>query len=383
MKIEIVSLSIICLFSTCQQPVPDKKTIEIIDIKGAFENRRPFNINEICEGFTYVVLESTDESLINDNSTIYADDKNLIAISRKQIMLFDRESGKFIRKIGTPGRGPDEYGVTVTSMPFDEQKKSIYTRKNVNERYEYDIEGNLINRKKGPDQVYDFVNIDKNTYVSFIDNYTGNENRKLVLFNEQDSIIKIFPNYQSYHSIGNMFVYYPDAWFYNIDGEMRFCEKFNDTLFTLTPHSLIPVFTFNKGIYTFPYELRGDMLNVDNKYFLTQNIIESSRYLFYAFSYKEMIYTALYDKKQHETKVNDYEGDFGKGYVNNINNFIPLEISSVTSKNELICTMDAYKIKSWFESYPDKVKELSEPLQSLKDISETHNPVVVISKLKK
>jgi hypothetical protein len=363
--------------------VPDKKTIEIIDIKGAFENRRPFNINEICEGFTYVVLESTDESLINDNSTIYADDKNLIAISRKQIMLFDRESGKFIRKIGTPGRGPDEYGVTVTSMPFDEQKKTIYTRKNVNERYEYDIEGNLIHRKKGPDQVNDFVNIDKNTFVSFIDNYTGNENRKLVLFNEQDSIIKIFPNYQSYHSIGNMFVYYPDAWFFSIDGEMRFCEKFNDTLFTLTPHSLIPVFTFNKGIYTFPYELRGDMLNVDNKYFLTQNIIESSRYLFYAFSYKEMIYTALYDKKQHETKVNDYEGDFGKGYLNNINNFIPLEISSVTSKNELICTMDAYKIKSWFESYPDKVKELSEPLQSLKDISETHNPVVVISKLKK
>lgn len=389
MKLKILTFILFSLFASCQHKTIDGTEIVEIDIAGAFENRNALNIMDISEDCEYILLESTDQSLIDKHFTIYCDDQYVIAICLKKILLFDRETGKFIRIIGTQGRGPDEYTLAATNMPYDEQKKVIYTRKNLNARYEYDLEGNLVSRKKGPDQVYDFINLNDKTFASFIDNYLGSEKRKIVIFNEQDSIINIFPNYQSFTK-GSMVVFYSNSWFYKIDSQIFFCEKFNDTLFNITPTSLTPRFVLDKGSYSFPNQMRGDIIVTDNKgnfstrdeYFLTEKVIESSRYLFYVFSYKKMIYTAVYDKKLQKTIVNDYIGDSGNGYINNIDNFIPLELSSITSKNDLICTIDAFKIKAWFDSYPEKSNGLSEHLQKLKNISETGNPVVIISKLK-
>ena len=119
-------LFLICLSSCSQQKMIDKEPIETIDIKKAFEKRKPIYINDISEDYKYIVLESTQESLIDNNSTIYSDDQYLVAISRKQILLFDKKSGKFIREIGKPGNGPNEYSIAYPSMPYNEQKKVIY-----------------------------------------------------------------------------------------------------------------------------------------------------------------------------------------------------------------------------------------------------------------
>jgi hypothetical protein len=179
-----------------------------------------------------------------------------------------------------------------------------------------------------------------------------------------------------------MVVFSPNSWFYKLNGQLNFFEKFNDTLFALTSNSLIPRFVFKKEVYSFPYELRGDIVNMEEKYFLTENILESSKYLFYIFSFKKMIYTALYDKQLKSSIVNDYIGEWGNGYINNINDFVPLEISSINDKGELTCTIDAYKIKLWFETNSEKSEQLPEYLQNLKNINETENPVVMIARLK-
>ena len=96
---------------------------EVIDITYAFERRAPVNINDISGDCDYIVLETTDECLIGSNYTIYSDDQYLLAIDRRQILLFDRDSGRFIRKIGNSGNGPDEYSRTYSKMPYDEEKK--------------------------------------------------------------------------------------------------------------------------------------------------------------------------------------------------------------------------------------------------------------------
>lgn len=384
MKLKNISfLLLICLIASCSQHnTTDKRPIETVDIKNAFEKRKPININDISKECKYIVLESTKESLIDDNSTIYSDDQYLVAISRKQILLFDRESGRFIREIGNPGNGPNEYSIAYTSMPYNERLKVVYAKRN-HERSEYGLDGKLIITKKGPAQVWDFVNLDENTYVSFIDNYEGDEKKKIVIFNKEDSIIKIFPNYQSFPFKGSFFVYSPNSWFYMLNKQTNFCEKFNDTLFAVTLNSLIPRFVFEKGEYSFPYELRGDIINIEEKYFLSENVLESTKFLLYTFSFKKKIYTAVYDKKQKNTIVNDYIGEWGNGYINNINDFVPLEISSINEEDELICTIDAYKIKLWFEENPEKINQLPEYLKNLNNIQETNNPIIIIAKLKK
>jgi hypothetical protein len=97
--------------------------------------------------------------------------------------------------------------------------------------------------------------------------------------------------------------------------------------------------------------------------------------------FNQGIYTAVYDKKQKSILVNDYAGESGKGFINNINDFAVLELSSINGKGELTCTIDAFKIRLWFEKNADKSDELPEYLQELKNITDTENPIVVITSL--
>jgi hypothetical protein len=381
MKLKILGyLLLICLIPACNQiSFKHDKPLEIVDIKSAFEKKKPININDISKDCKYVVLESTNESLIGNNFTIYSDDEYLIAIDRQRILLFDRNSGKFIRKIGNSGNGPDEYSNPYSKIPYDEEKKVINAARN-RERYEYTLTGVLINKKKGPELASDFVNIDENTYASFIENYMGDEKKKIIIFNKEDSIIKIFPNYLSFPFKDRIDILFYNSWFYKLNKQLYFCERFNDTLFNITSNSLNPRFVFDKGLYSFPYELRSS--SVWNKYFLTENILESTKYLFYTFGFEGKIYTAMYDKEKKTTIVNDYIEESGNGYINNINDFVPLELSSINDEGELTCTMDAYKIRLWFEKNSDKFEKLPNDFQKLKKISESDNPIVVIVRLK-
>lgn len=383
MKLKITLLILLSYFvSSCYQPkLENKEALEIIEIANAFEQREPININDISRDCNYIVLETTNESLIGSNYSVYSDDQYLVAIDRKRILLFDRGSGKFIRTIGNSGSGPDEYSNTYAKMPYNEEKRVFYADRS-RERYEYDINGKLINTRKGPELVYDFVNIDEYTYAAFIDNYMGDEKNKMIIFNETDSIIKIFPNYQSFPFNNSINVFVTNSWFYKLNNQLYFCERFSDTLFTVTPDSLIPRFVFNKGAHTFPYELRNDMIAPENTYFFSQNILESSKYLFYTFSFNKKVYTAVYDKKQKNTIVNDYIGESGDGYINNIYDFVPLELSSINGKGELTCTIDAFKVKQWLQTNSEKFEILPENIKKLKYVNESDNPVVVIARLK-
>lgn len=368
--------------SSCSQnKLENKEALEIIEISNAFQKRVPINISDISKDCSYIALETTNESLIGNNYKIYSDDQYFVVINKKRISLFDRLSGKFIRTIGNSGNGPNEYSNIYSKMPYNEEKRVFYADRN-RDRYEYDINGKLLNTRKGPELVYDFVNIDEYTYAAFIDNYLGDEKNKMIIFNETDSIIRIFPNYQSFPFPNSINIIDVNSWFYKLNSQLYFCERFSDTLFNVTPDSLIPRFVFHKGAYSFPYELRGDINNVYHKYFFTENIIESLRYIFYAFSYNKMIYTAVHDKKQKNTHVNEHIGGSYRGYINNINDFVPLELSSINGKGEMTCTIDAFKIKQWFQTNSAKFEILPDNIKKLKSVNESDNPVVVIARLK-
>ena len=61
------------------------------------------------------------------------------------------------------------------------------------------------------------------------------------------------------------------------------------------------------------------------KYFIMRTIQESSKYLFCPFNFNMKNYTAIFDKNKKTTVVNDYSPESGLGFINNINDFVPLE----------------------------------------------------------
>ncbi len=371
-----------CVISSCFRRDKVSETgFEVIDIKSAYDAMRPVRIDDIAHSYEYIILETTDESLFDGNSTIYSDEQNIVVMDRTRILLFDRNSGSFVRSIGNIGNGPGEYSRTYSKMPYNYVKQTVYARNNT-ERLEYSLDGEFLGSKKPPEVVYDFVNLGNETYAAFIDNYMGDEKNKIIVFSEQDSIIKIFPNYLSFQFNGSIAVFSANAWFSRFNGKTSFCERFNDTLFYLTPESLEPRYLFYKGPYAFLYELRGGSVDMNDKYFFTDNVLESTRYIFYVFGFKDGIYTAVYDKDKKETVVNDYVGEAGKGFVNNINGFAPLELSSINDSGELTCVIDAFRISQWFDEHGEEAELLPESMSELKQLNEMDNPVVVIAHLR-
>lgn len=370
------------IFITFSCNSKNENLYEIINLREAFENKKSININDIATNFEYIKLETKDECLTGTRLAVYSNDQYLIAIDREKILLFDRKDGRFIREVGHKGNGPGEYSRTYNVMPFDEGKNIVYAGRN-KKRYGYSLDGQLKDTLSIPELVSEIGNIDDNIFAAFMPDYQGGEKIKIVLFNHNDSLMKTFPNYLSSPKTSSVFAWNPNSWFYKLDKQLYFYQLFNDTVFHVETNSLTPKYVLNMGPYSPPYEMKTSPEFEPGKYFIMRTIQESSKYLFCSFNFNKKNYTAIFDKNKRTTVVNDYSPESGLGFINNINDFVPLEFSSINEKDELICTMNALKIKQWFDLNPEKISQLPEYLKNLKNIQETNNPVIIIAKLKK
>jgi hypothetical protein len=266
-------------------------------------------------------------------------------------------------------------------MTFNTETQSVYAVRS-KKRYEYSLEGKLTGTRDVPELVGEYANLDANTLAAFLPNYQGNEKNKIVLVNKSGAVTKTFPNYLSAPPTQAFMVWNPNAFFYKFDKQLFFCELFNDTVFHVTANSLTPKYIFNMGKYSAPYEMRTSANFEPDKYFFIKGIFESPNYLFTTFGFNKKIYTALYDKSKKSTVVNDPESDSGNGVINNTNEFVPLSISTLNENNELICSIDAFKIVKWFKDNPKKINMLPQNLKDLQTVKETDNPVIIVVKLK-
>lgn len=386
----IHSFFILLLFtiSSCSQNESLKeKSIEVIKLYEAFTNKSSLNIQDISTKFEYVILETKDECLTGLRLAVYSSDEYLIAIDREKILLFDRKDGKFLRQIGHKGNGPGEYSRTYLVMPFNEETSIIYAGRN-KKRYGYSFDGDLKDTLAIPELVMEIGNINDTLFAAFLPDFQGGENYKIKIFNNNDSLIQAFPNFLSAPKTPGVFVWNPNSWFYRLEKQLYFYQLFNDTVFHVGTNSITPRFLLDMGPYSPPYEMKTSQEFQPDRYFMIKTIQESSRYLFCSFNFSKKNYTAIYDKLKRTTVVNDYNPDSGlgsesgRGFINNINDFVPVEFSSINEKDELICTMNAFKIKQWFDVNTDKVNQLPEYLKALNNIQETGNPVIMIAKLK-
>ncbi|MGV8091741.1 MAG: 6-bladed beta-propeller [Mangrovibacterium sp.] len=384
-RIIILLLFLNLLFLSCTTNREEKTSApKHINLKEAFTNKKPIKASNIINTITYVRLESKKECMIGENTRIYATKNYLIGVGFRQLLLFDRETGKFIREIGKYGKGPGNYSSTDQVLPLNEERNTIYAL-SYGERKEYSLEGKLISSAKLPPLVFTSAEIDEKNSIGFIPNFSGNEKDKLVIFTAEGSIIQKFPNYLSASPPEGIIIWKPHGWFYKWNKQLYFYELFNDTLFHVTSTKLIPRFVFDMGKYQPPYEKQTSVKFSEQEsedYFIMKDIYESSGYLFYTFSVNKKSHIAIYDKKQKETLVNDYSGDLNTGLENDIDNFISLGLSSINNRDELIGFADAYKIVQWFQENPEKAAILPANLQRLKNMKETDNPVVMIAKLK-
>ncbi|WP_167619138.1 DUF4934 domain-containing protein [Maribellus sediminis] len=398
-----VILLILSAITACSNNKPEKKEeIYNVQISQAFNNEDKAQLSQVIDGdIEYVRLETKKEILLGNSPRVWATDLYIVAITRRQIYLFDRKTGKFIREIGHYGKDPDGYRNVLKAFTLDEKRSQVYTKDWDSKIYTtYTLDGNIANKitvqpiEREEDMANNIFNemitsvspLNDTSQIGYVWNLNGKEEAKLIVFNNNNPRIKVFPQYKRFDYDINrdgISVFDWNAKFYFLQDQLHFFERFTDTVFTVSMEKLAPEFVLHRGETA---EASGSNLTGqkgDVPYLLIDDLFGAERFLFFKIrqpgeEFKGDFYYGFYDIATNSTQLSEDN----TGLKNDVNGFLPFPFKSVNQHNEVAGLLEAFEVKLWFDENPEVAKQLPDQLKAFRTLEETDNPVVMIAKLK-
>ena len=385
-----------------------------IDIVPAFENPTELKVSHLGKNIRYVPLETTDSSLVGGLWSIRLLEDKILVSCKEANLLFDRQTGKFLRKVSSVGQGPREY-LQRNYLPFIHPKTGdIYFNRTPEKMIGFNQEGKFIGELALP------VNWHDQCYLTFDGDqailHDINVNQRLYRFGADaqvtDSIVlpsfgreidnddflsashfvansgKMFglgifscngmlvAKYKSGERMDLIPTRYPSL--YPYQDEIRFHEACSDTIFSIEGNKLSPRWIFHTGEHHFPMERYGEMKESLN-YIAVTYAVENEHLLFFqcakglfAGRPKTTLCNAIYNKKDGTLLMNNAK----EGFTDDLANFMPFHPEDFTPKGEYIGALNIWDIQKWLEEHPEV--KLEGALAPLKDLADDANPVVVI-----
>jgi hypothetical protein len=352
------------------------------------------SLSEIADDISYVPLDNSFPiSLIYSPRYIIKNSIYLSALN-SGVMVFDRE-GKFLRKIGSIGRGPGEYNYyykftvdgkseTVCILDFDIIK--VYSKT-----------GNFlrnISLKELGEGVDAIEFYDSKLFVSFPPQYTGSKYDWVILDTLGNLVKKkagAIPQFTSNWPVS--------GGLYKFDNRIYRWHSYIDTVFSISSDlNYEPSFLFSPGEHRVPKsELRD--LKIIGLYFNPGSVFETSRFLRVNYGYNKKLTIALIDKKSKTSYLTYLESGpavLGNNFIGGILNdldggvrFQPENYFAENGREYMFGLINPFQIKAliannefknYIPKFPEKKKELEKLANSLK---ETDNPVLMLLRLKK
>jgi len=359
-------------------------------------------LSEIADNITYIQLDNNIPigrvfTLQIANYYMYLSIKDI------GIVQFDR-NGRFIRKIGSEGRGPGEYSIgmdfTVDEINGnvyvpDYGKAKVYSSSGIFRRdisYERYIGGNGM---AGDIEVYNsllffpdyIINGDSKYNWIFLDTL-GN-----LVAKKENSLPPFQANWGSNGSI------------YRFDDKLFYYNLFNDTIFSISPDlSSKAAYLFAQGDYRRP-RIKIEITSISQlqsrfyKIFNPQTMFETKHFIVLQYTYLDRATFALIDKKTRKTflafKYEKIQGSLIKTkpyIINDLDGGMPLVnikyyvdkgkeyITQIINPFDLKIYLSTDEFKNSAPEYPEKKIELEKLANRLK---ETDNPVLMMVRLKK
>ena len=256
----LVICSVILCLSACNQKSIQKDAYINLDTQIAIKIKRELRLSEIAESIEYVKLETTPESLIS-TGTFLVGEKYIVYCNRNpaKVILFDR-AGKYIREIGTIGKGPGEFMYPVyIELNSDENKLLVESYEpRSNKLFEFNIQGELLKTGTIPSRSEGGLKYTKdNKYIYMQARYMRdslNYPRIIVLDDN-------FSNPEVIHSINinvnpdQMQVYHLRNLFSRGELGFNFRDCLDDTLYSIDKNFHIePKYILNVGENKPPYD---------------------------------------------------------------------------------------------------------------------------------
>jgi len=420
----LMILSII-IISCKKNNIRNQNQIDVIDIKENIKNFKFINLSEITDNINYVTLETDSNSLFKYIIDIISLNDRFVIMGPFSCKVFN-DDGKFICNIGSRGAGPGQY-YSVKDISIDRKNQNLFLSDG-SQFLEYSIEGRFIKEIKIPDNVKvsgGLLNLGNNKYCGL--NIRIDEPNSMYIFNDQNKILKTFPNlyYDTLIHKTNRRLYVslsPDLY---INNRVLYKNYLCDTVYSLTNEmELKPAYWFNfeeydnalKFVETAPDKGKDDRIE---DYLSIQGIKETRHFLFFYCDFGKYLPKSEYVEVNiqqpegawitrfpgdriggffnRETgqlvflrKNKEYQKQIGgfSGFLNDIDGGVPFWPWAQPYENKLVSFVDAYELKEYVQSdafknskpkYPEKKKALKELADSL---GWEDNPVLMVVTLK-
>jgi hypothetical protein len=349
----------------------------------------------------YVPLETNEQSVISFTDNVFIDlpppikievgEGFYLLIQGKTILRFQYD-GSFVTKIGTKGRGPNEFTVA-HDVDINTKDRNIYLVDGWQKKFNvYSESGEFKRTFKMPLYAWiDFRFID-NKILCYCENHMGNIENSYTLLDTNGLVIKSFSNKYPFKNRDG-FGLRSENLFYKFNNKLFKKEAYSDTIYVydkmnFKPHLVIEV---GKKLITPDVRSNYDGRYIVKNYIQQLNLFEFGDYVYYDFIYKFELPDVLLTYSFIGSKRNNYQALFirSEGIINDLDggpNILPITIKD---DNTVIGLVDALKLKAQVASeafknskpkYPEKKKELEKLANGL---SVFDNPVLMFVTLKK
>lgn len=402
----LYAVGLVCLVSACTGTPQSSTDGELcsIDVAGAMEKPAELKLSELGSDVRYVPLETTDSCLVGGSPNILLLDKEIVVFSRQTCFVFDKESGKFLSKVGHLGDDPEAYSTAVPT--YNDVNGLLYFMRRPGKLQKYDLRGNYrgsVTIPTPPESPSDFCFTDS-VIIGRYGNIVGDNGRALLLFNEAGeqidtvpSLLPVLPNrgVDDINSIsvkrqGNAGIILttfksgdasasvagiPFLW--KSDNKIRYKENFNDTIYTVEGNELTPYIAFSTGKWHWGAEARTESKD-NEKRLLVGCIFETDHTVFFQcirglYTDEPETFNGIYDRKANTIQMYAEK----EGIKDDLTSFMAFRPKAYSALGEYGMIIDAGEVMTWLEENPEAAE--NEKLSALKELTDDSNPVVIIT----
>ncbi len=390
-----ITYLLILIVVACKHDSAPPNSLQTINVAANINNFKQINLSQFTTEVRYVPLETREDALLSATTNFDISENFIVLTDGNSCLLYDL-AGRFIRKFGTKGRGPEEY-LGISNLTICKDNTIIFN--SLVDLLEFNIDGTFSQRHSkcldagNGAALMNWHLIEDTLLLGVIDNLGGNERYKAMLINKNGVVKKQYQNYDILKS-NNSRIYNGIPKLFEYNKTVFIKQQFNDTLFSINKtYDLIPEYVINLGNLKMPADIRAEFSEWArrmNEFLAVNSILMTPDYLFLAVfipGKSQSNVLGIYDKKSKELLFSQ-PGESGNrllanGIFNDIDagpGFFPVKI---INDNTMIMIIDAKELKSHVESdafkdnipkFPGKKSELEAIANNL---TENDNPVMI------
>lgn len=401
----LYAAGLVCLMAACTgTPQSSADGLCSIDVAGAMEKPAELKLSELAGDVRYVPLETTDSCLIGGSPNLLLLDKQILVYTHKDCYVFDKESGKFLSKVGHGGDDPEAYSSAAPT--YNDMNGLLYFMRRPATLLKYDLQGNYRGRVvvPNPPEVPGDYCFTESSIIGRYNNIIGEYNRSLLLFNEAGeqldtvpSLLPVLPsksmgdiasiNVKKQGNLGFLLTKFHNGdatatimgvpFLWKSNGEVRYKEGFVDTVYTVKGTTLEPTIAFSTGKWHWGPEARTDSKD-NEKRLLVGCVFETDQNIFFQctrglYTDKLETFNGIYDRRANTTRMYP-EAD---GITDDLTGFLPFRPRTCSAKGEYGMIIEAGDVMEWLDENPEAAG--NSKLAALKTMTDDSNPVVVIT----